>query len=171
VTAPSAYTPSYKTPNTWDCITVVSDFPDTVPAHPLDILPCVAPEPVTLCSLMRSWPYTTHRFTEFCPQHTDGDPLELWLAPRGHFTHAHTLEHSTFCREHICPTHSLMVVTDWLSSYLLILSSSPWIFYRSLLLISLVFQLLLAHYCSLSSYCSLVFQLASYRLAIVPSLA
>jgi hypothetical protein len=66
-TAPSVYTPTYETPDTWDCITMVSDFPDIVPAHPLDILPHVAPEPITLCSLMRSWLYTTHRFTEFRP--------------------------------------------------------------------------------------------------------
>jgi hypothetical protein len=101
----SVYTPTYETPDTWDCITVVSDFPEVIPAHPLDILPRVAPEPVTLRSLMCRWPYTTHRFTEFCPRCTDGDPSELWLSPRGHFTHAHTLEHSTFCREHVCPTH------------------------------------------------------------------
>jgi hypothetical protein len=103
--APSIYTPTYETPDTWDCITMVSDFPDVVPAHPLDILPCVAPEPVTLHSLMRCWPYTTHCFTKFRPRRTDGNYTELFLAPRGHFTHAHTLEHSTFCREHICPTH------------------------------------------------------------------
>jgi len=103
--APSIYTPTYETPDTWDCITVVSDFPDVVPAHPLDNLPRVAPEPVTIRSLMRRWPYTTHRFTEFHPRQTDGDYTELFLAPRGHLTHAHTLEHSTFCREHICPTH------------------------------------------------------------------
>jgi hypothetical protein len=66
-TAPSTYTPSYETPDTWDCITIVSDFPDIIPAHPLDILPRIAPEPVTLRSLMRTWPYTTHCFTEFCP--------------------------------------------------------------------------------------------------------
>jgi len=104
-TAPSIYTPTYEAPNTWDCITMVSDFPDVVPAHPLDILPCVAPEPVTIRSLMRRWPYTTHHFTEFRPRRTDGDSTELWLALHGHFTHAHTLEHSTFCREHVCPTH------------------------------------------------------------------
>jgi hypothetical protein len=57
-TAPSIYTPSYETPNTWDCITIVSDFPDVIHAHPLDILSHIAPEPVTLCSLMRRWPYT-----------------------------------------------------------------------------------------------------------------
>jgi hypothetical protein len=61
-----------------------------------------------------------------------------------------------------------MVVIDWLSSYLLILSSSPWISYRSLPVVSLKFQLLLGYYCSLASYCSLVFQLAFYRLALVP---
>jgi hypothetical protein len=32
-TAPSAYTPSYETPNTWDCITVISNFPNTVCYH------------------------------------------------------------------------------------------------------------------------------------------
>jgi hypothetical protein len=80
-TAPSIYTPSYETPDTWDCITIVSDFPDTIPAHPLDILPRVAPEPPTLRSLMCSWPYTTHCFTEFRPRHTDGDPTKLWIAP------------------------------------------------------------------------------------------
>jgi len=100
-TAPSVYTPSYKTPDTWDYITIVSDFPDIIPAHPLDILPRVAPEPLTMSSLMHFWPYTSHRFTEFHPQHTNRDPTELWLAPQGHFTHSHTLEHLTFCREHI----------------------------------------------------------------------
>jgi len=93
----SVYTPTYETPDTWDCLTVVSNFPDIVPAHPLDTLPRIAPEPFSLRSLMRSWPYTTHRFTEFHPCRTDGDYTELWLTPRGHFTHAHTLEHSTFC--------------------------------------------------------------------------
>ena len=53
-TAPSTYTPSYDIPDTWDCITVVSDFPEVIPAHPLDNLPHVAPEPVTMRSLMRS---------------------------------------------------------------------------------------------------------------------
>jgi len=76
-TAPSIYTPTYETPDTWDCITVVSDFPDVVPAHPLDILPRVASEPITLRSLMHRWPYTTHRFTKFHPRHTDGDSTEL----------------------------------------------------------------------------------------------
>jgi hypothetical protein len=64
-----------------------------------------------------------------------------------------------------------MAVIDWLSSYLLILSLSLWISYRSLLIVSVVFQLYLAPYCSPDSYCSLVFQLASYRLTIVPNLA
>jgi hypothetical protein len=46
--APSIYTPTYETPDTWDCITIVSDFPDVIPAHPLNILPRIAPEPVTI---------------------------------------------------------------------------------------------------------------------------
>jgi hypothetical protein len=104
-TAPSTYTPTYKTPDTWDCITVISDFPDTVPPHPLNILPRVAPKPVTLRSLFCPWPYTSYCFTVFHPLHTNGDPTELWLTARIHETHAHTLEHSTFCREHVCPTH------------------------------------------------------------------
>jgi hypothetical protein len=67
---------------------------------------------------------------------------------------------------------TLMVVTNELSSYLLILSPlSLWISYRSLLVVSFAFQLYLAPYCSLGSYCSLAFQLASYGLAIVPVLA
>jgi hypothetical protein len=104
-TTPSTYTPSYKTPDTWDCITIVSDFLDIVPAHPLDILPRVTPEPFTFRSLMHSWPYTTHCFTKFHPRHTDRDPTKLWIASRCHFTHAHTLEHLTFCWEYVCPTH------------------------------------------------------------------
>jgi hypothetical protein len=66
-TALSIYTPSYDTSDTWDCITVVSDLPNIVPAYPLDILPRVAPEPITMRSLMCSWPYTSHHFTEFHP--------------------------------------------------------------------------------------------------------
>jgi hypothetical protein len=104
-TAPSTYTPSYKTPDTWDCITIISDFPNTVPAHPFDILPCLTPEPFSLASLLCPWPYSSHHFTEFCPYYTDGDPTELWLTPRPHETHTHTLKHSTFCYKHICRTH------------------------------------------------------------------
>ena len=50
----SSYT--YSTPDTWDTPppspTVVSEFPNIVPAHPLDILPRVALEPFSLESLM-----------------------------------------------------------------------------------------------------------------------
>jgi hypothetical protein len=78
-TSLSAYTPPYETPDTWDCITVVSNFPDTVPAHPFDILPRLAPKPLTLSSLLCPWLYSSHCFTEFHPYCTDGDPIELWL--------------------------------------------------------------------------------------------
>jgi hypothetical protein len=78
-TSPSIYTPIYETPNPWDCITVISDFPDTVPAHPFDILPCLAPKPFNLASLLCSWPYSSHCFIEFHPYRTDGDPTKLWL--------------------------------------------------------------------------------------------
>jgi hypothetical protein len=65
----SSYT--YSTPDTWDTPppspTVVSEFPDVVPTHPLDILPRVAPEPFSLESLVRSWPYNSYRFTDFRP--------------------------------------------------------------------------------------------------------
>jgi hypothetical protein len=47
---------TYSAPDTWDTPppspTVVSEFPDVVPTHPLDILPRVAPEPFSLGSLM-----------------------------------------------------------------------------------------------------------------------
>jgi hypothetical protein len=59
----STYTSTYETPDTWDCITIVSNFPNIVPAHPLDILPCIAPEPVTLLSppaLGSSWTDWSH---------------------------------------------------------------------------------------------------------------
>jgi hypothetical protein len=103
----SLYT--YSAPDTWDTPppspTVVSEFPDVVPAHPFDILPRVAPEPFSLESLMRSWPYNSHRFTDFHPYRTDTDAGKLRLTARPHMTHTHTLEHETFCLECVCPTH------------------------------------------------------------------
>jgi hypothetical protein len=76
--------------------TVVSKFPDVVPTHPLDILPHVAPEPFSLESLMCSWPYDSHRFTEFRPYQTDTDDRKLRLTACPHISHGHTLEHETF---------------------------------------------------------------------------
>jgi len=103
----SSYT--YSAPNTWDTPppspTIVSEFPNVVPAHPLDILPHVAPEPFSLESLMQSWPYDSHRFTDFRPYRTDTDDRKLCLTARPHMTHMHTLEHETFCFERVCPTH------------------------------------------------------------------
>jgi hypothetical protein len=59
----SSSTYTYSTPNTWDTPppspTVVSEFPNVVPTHPLDILPHIAPEPFCLDSLLQSWPYDT----------------------------------------------------------------------------------------------------------------
>jgi len=55
---------------------------------------------------------------------------------------------------------TLMVVTNELSSYLLILSPlSLWISYRSLLVVSFAFQLYLAPYCSLVLIAPLRFSL------------
>ena len=103
----SSYT--YSTPDTWDTPppspTVVSEFPDVVPTHPLDILPHIASEPLTLESLMQSWPYDSHHFTEFHPYHTDTDIRKLHLTACPHMTYMHTLEHKTFCLERVCPTH------------------------------------------------------------------
>jgi len=100
---------SYSTPETWDTPppspTVVSEFPNIVLAHPLNILPCVAPEPLSLGSLMQPWPYDTHCFVPFHPYCTDTDHRKLRLMARPHVTHAHSLEHETFCLECICPTH------------------------------------------------------------------
>jgi hypothetical protein len=50
----SSYT--YSASDIWDTPppspTIVSEFPDTVPAYPFDILPCVASEPFSLESFM-----------------------------------------------------------------------------------------------------------------------
>ena len=100
---------TYSASNTWDTPpsspTIVSEFPNVVPAHPFDILPHLAPEPFSLDSLMWSWPYGTHRFTSFCLYHTDTDDRKLRLTACPHMTHAHTLEHETFCLKQVCPTH------------------------------------------------------------------
>jgi hypothetical protein len=100
---------SYSAPNTWDMPppspTIVSEFPNVVPAHPLDILPCVAPKPFSLAGLMRAWPYDTHHFTPFCLYCTDTDDRKLCLTACPHMTHIHTLEHKTFCYKRVCPTH------------------------------------------------------------------
>jgi hypothetical protein len=103
----SSYT--YSTPETWDTPppspTVVSEFPDIVPAHPLDILPCVAPKPFSLRSLMRPWPYDMHRFVPFHLYCIDTEDRKLHLMAYAHMTHAHSLEHKTFCFECVCPTY------------------------------------------------------------------
>jgi hypothetical protein len=103
----SSYT--YSAPNTWDTPppspTIVSEFPDIIPAHPFDILPRVAPKPFSLAILMRPWPYDIHRFTPFHPHHTDTDDRKLCLTACPHMTHMHTLKHETFYLKYICPTH------------------------------------------------------------------
>jgi hypothetical protein len=105
--SPSSYT--YSTPKTWDTPlpspTVVSEFPNVVPAHPFDILPCLAPEHFNLGSLMQPWPYDTHHFTTFCLYYTDTDDRKLRLTARPHVTHMYTLKHETFCLKRVCPTH------------------------------------------------------------------
>ena len=84
LTAPSAYTPSYKTSDTWDCITIIYNFSNTVSAYTFNILPCLAPKLVDLGSLLHFWPYFSHCFTEFRPYCTDGDPTELQLTAQPH---------------------------------------------------------------------------------------
>ena len=100
---------SYSAPDTWDMPppspTIVSEFPNVVPAHPFNILPRLAPEPFSLHSLMQPEPYNTHHFTPFCPYHTDTDDRKLCLMAQPHVTHRHSLEHETFYLECICPTH------------------------------------------------------------------
>jgi hypothetical protein len=97
----SSYT--YSAPETWDTPppspTVVSEFPNVVPAHPLNILPCIAPDPFSLSSLLQPWPYDTHCFVPFRPYHTDSDNRKLRLMACPHVTYAHSLEHETFCLE------------------------------------------------------------------------
>ena len=51
-TSLSIYTPFYKTPNIQDCITIVSDFSNTIPTHPFDILPHLTPKPFNLAFLL-----------------------------------------------------------------------------------------------------------------------
>jgi len=65
-TSPSIHTPSYEVPDTWDCITIISNFPDTIPTHPFLIfslasllnpsilLPCYAPGHIPLTTLPNS---------------------------------------------------------------------------------------------------------------------
>jgi hypothetical protein len=102
---------TYSAPNTWDTPppfpTVVSEFPDIVPTHSFDILPRIASEPLSLESLMRSWPYSSHRFTEFYLYRTDTDNRKLCLTAHPHMSYGHTLEYETFCLERVCPTHYL----------------------------------------------------------------
>ena len=104
-TSPSIYTPSYETPNMWDCLTIVFIFPNTIPTHPLNILPHLAPKPFNLQSLLHPSPYSTYHFSNLQPYHTDNDSTELQLMAQPHMMYKHTLVHSTFCYEHICPTH------------------------------------------------------------------
>jgi hypothetical protein len=100
---------TYSASDTWNIPppspTVVSEFPNVVPTHSFDILPHVAPKPFSLESLICSWPYSSHRFTEFRLYRTDTDNRKLRLTARPHISHRHTLEHETFYLEHVCPTH------------------------------------------------------------------
>ena len=85
--------------------TLVSEFPDVIPTHPLDNLLHLAPKPISLASLMQPWPYDTHYFSIFRPYQMDTDNRKLRLTAHPHVTHTHALKHETFCLERICPTH------------------------------------------------------------------
>jgi hypothetical protein len=138
-TSPSIYTPFYETPDGWDCITVISDFPDTIPAHPFDILPCLAPEPFSLsrpcyaighisltASLSSAPTVLIETLQSFGSQ---PGPIRLMSIPW-------SILPSAMNASALLTT--LMVVTNKLSSYLLTLSlSSPWISYCSLLIVPL----------------------------------
>jgi len=85
--------------------TLVSEFPDIVSTHPFNNLPYLTPEPVSLASLMRPWPYDTYHFFTFCPYRTDTDNRKLCLTTWPHVTHGHALEHESFCFKCVCPAH------------------------------------------------------------------
>ena len=68
-----------------------------------------SPEPMSfLCSLLRSAPYTTHKFHEFhlctCLHKDLSHPLTHHC--KLHITHQHTLLHSFFCKEPFCGYHT-----------------------------------------------------------------
>jgi hypothetical protein len=112
-----------------------------LPLNPLPFILLCAPSHILLITLPNS---TLDVLTE-TPQ-SSGLPLEVTSLTPTLWSTRPSVE-NTFS----LPI-SLMVVTNWLSSYLLILSSSPWISYRSLLVVSVAFQLLLAPHCFLDSY-------------------
>jgi hypothetical protein len=67
-------------------------LPSSCPDSLLPILP-VPPPKLRLSSLLRGYPYTTHKFHDFKPKSCV------------HVTHSHSLEHQHFCKERFCPSH------------------------------------------------------------------
>ena len=159
----SNYTPSYDTLSTWDTPppspTVVSDFPIIVPAHPFNVLPCLAPEPVMLGSLICPYPYTMHCFSMFCPYRTDSNDTELRLMAHPHVTYCMCMCLSTSpsaLSASALPITHMEAITGLSSrspqTYLLCFTCVSSIFSSLLLPIDTTFQLApygLTHYCSL----------------------
>ena len=121
-TFPSIYTPSYKTSDIWDCITIVSDFPDTIlltplisslmlPLKPSLLLHCYALGHTSLTTLVSSTPIVLME-TPWSFGLQLG-PIRLTSIP------LNTLPSVTSISALLT---TLMVVTNKLSSYLLILS-------------------------------------------------
>ncbi len=59
-----------------------------------------------LAELLRSYPYTTHKFTIFVPHRLPHqDPNRLYPTLRHHITHTHTLSTAFACKDEHCPSH------------------------------------------------------------------
>jgi hypothetical protein len=121
-TCPFIHTPSYETSDTWDCITIVSDFPDTIlltplisflmlPLKPSLSLHCYALGHTPLTSLVSSTPIVLMETPQSFGLQLG--PIRLTSIP------LNTLPSVTSISALLT---TLMVVTNELSSYLLILS-------------------------------------------------
>ncbi len=61
---------------------------------------------IDLASLLRSYPYTTHKFTIFVPHRLPHqEPDRLYLTLRHHITHEHSLSAAFACKDPYCPSH------------------------------------------------------------------
>jgi hypothetical protein len=59
-----------------------------------------------LCSLFRDLTiYSSHKFVEFRPGQVSSTNPHIRFSLFRHYTHAHSLEHSCFCHDYLCPYH------------------------------------------------------------------
>ena|SRR6266851_3096448 len=61
---------------------------------------------IDLASLLRSYPYTTHKFTIFVLHHLPHqEPDHLYPTLHRHVTHEHGLSTAFTCKDPYCPSH------------------------------------------------------------------